>query len=208
MNRLLIAALTVMLSLAFVSTSSAQQTQLKIATANPAKIFNDMQETKDLKEKLEADSKELGNQEKQIQANIQGLQDKLKQLVAGTQQYADTRKELIQQAVQYDTWKKIAQAQIQDAQKTQMKLLFDKITEAVKAVAKEQNLDLVLAETNVEFPDIEQINVDQLRALINQRNVMFSSGNLDISAAVTAKLDAAYKTRGTTPPVTPPAVKP
>lgn len=208
MNRVLIAAASIMLSLAFVSSSFAQQTQLKIATANPAKIFNDMQETKDLKEKLEADSKELANQEKQIQANIQALQEKLKQLVEGTDQYGATRKDLIQQAVQYDTWKKVAQAQIQDQQKYQMKVLFDKITDGVKEVAKAQSIDLVLAETNVDFPPLDQINVDQLRALINQRNVMFSSGNLDISAQVTAKLDANYKTRGTAAPAPAPAVKP
>ncbi len=206
MNRVWIAALALVLMLTF-SPAVRAEDMPHIATANPGKIFNEMQETKDLKEQLDATSKELGNQLNAQEQTLKGLQDRLKQLAPGTQQYNDTRKELIQKAVELDTWKKVSQAQLQDQQKYQMKSLFDKITEATRSVAMTQKLDIVFTETNVDFPDMDQINVDQLRALINQRNILFSSGKYDISAQVTAKLDADYKSRGMAPP-TPPTPAP
>ncbi len=203
MNRVWIVALMLAGSLSLVANAHAQDVP-KIATANPGKIFNDMQETNDLKQKLDADQKDLNAQQKAKEDEVTGLNAALKQLQPGSPQYNDKRKELIQKAVELDTWKKVTQAQVQDQQKFQMKALFDKIADAVKAVATQQKLDLVITETNVDFPqDMDQINLDQLRALINQRNVMYSSGKLDISAQVTAKLDADYKSHsaGTPPPL-------
>lgn len=194
MKRAWIVALGLVSSMSLATASFAQS----IATANPAKIFNEMQETKELKEKLESDSKKLGDQQKAKEEELKGLQESLKVLSPGAPQYYESRKNFIQKAVELDTWKKVNQAQIQDQQKFQMKVLFDKIMEATKAVAMEQKADLVVAESNVEFPEMDQINVDQLRALINQRNVIYSSGKLDISDKVTAKLDADYKAKSGT----------
>ncbi len=192
MNRAWIATLVVMTSLAFAATSHAQN----IASANPAKIFNEMQETKDLKQQLEANSNKLNAEQKAKEEEVKGLQDSLKVLTPGAPQYYEGRKNLISKLVELDTWKKVQQAQIQDQQKFQMKILFDKIMEATKVVAEEMKLDLVVSETNVDFPEMDQINVDQLRALINQRNVIYNSKKLDISEKVTAKLDADYKSKG------------
>lgn len=185
----LVTALFICLGLAH--SAGAQET--KIAVCNPAKIFNSMQETKDLKDKMEAQGKDLENQDVAKKKELEALQAKLKMLTPGSAPHEEAQKELIKKAIEYDTWKKINQAQVQQDQKLSMKSLFDKITAATEAVAKENNIDLVIAETNVEFPDIGQINVDQLRALINQRNVIYNNGKLDISDKIIAKLDADYK---------------
>lgn len=174
------------------SLAGAQDT-LRLGTANPAKVFNDMQETKDLKEKMDAEGKNLINEGNAREEEIRGLQAAIKILSPGSPQYQEKQKELFKKAIDLDVWKKVNQAQLQQNQKLQMKLLFDKITEATKAVAQQEKLDLVIAETNVEFPDIDQMNVDQLRALINQRNVLFNSGKFDISEKITTKLNADYK---------------
>ena len=194
MLRALSLSIALMLCLGLASSANAQAA--KIAVCNPARIFNDMQETKDLKEQMEKTGGDLAQQEKAKGAELQALQEKLKLLTPSSQQYKDAEKELLEKAITFDTWKKINQAQVQQSQKLSMKTLFDKITDATKAIAEADNLDLVIAETNVEFPDINQINVDQLRALINQRNVIFNKGNMDISAKITAKLDADYKAGG------------
>jgi Skp family chaperone for outer membrane proteins len=191
MLRALSLSIALILCLGLANSASAQD--VKIAVCNPAKIFNNMQETKDLKDKMEAQGKDLQNQEDAKKKELEALQAKLKMLNAGSPQHDESQKELIKKAIEYDTWKKINQAQVQQDQKLSMKVLFDKITDATKAVADADGIDLVIAETNVEFPAIDQINVDQLRALINQRNVIVNKGKMDISDKVTAKLDADYK---------------
>ncbi len=189
MKRTWIVALALLSSMAITASTYAQT----IAIASPAKIFNEMLETKDLKEKLESEGKKINDQLKVKEEELKSMSESLKVLTPGAPQYYESRKALIQKAIELDTWKKVTQAQTQESQKYQMKLLFDKISDAVKAIAIEDKIDLVIAESNVEFPEMDQINVDQLRGLINQRNVIYSSGKLDISSKVTAKLDADYK---------------
>ena len=66
------------------------------------------------------------------------------------------------------------------------------------ALAETKKLDLVLVEQKIDLPSdpntMEQINVDQLRNLINQRSVMFSNGKYDITNDVLSAVDAKYKT--------------
>jgi Skp family chaperone for outer membrane proteins len=198
MLRALSLSIVVMLCLGLASNAIAQEG--KIATCNPARIFNEMQETKDLKEKMEVQGKALQGEEDAKKKEIDALGAKLKLLNPGTAQHDEAQRDLLKKAIEHDTWKKINQAQVQQEQKLSMKLLFDKITAATKAVAEADGIDLVIAEANVEFPDVSQINVDQLRALINQRNVMYNKGTRDISGKIIAKLDADYKTGGAAAP--------
>jgi len=86
-------------------------------------------------------------------------------------------------------------ANIQRTQKQKMLDIFNRITTAVAQVATQKGLDLVIAEQR---PDItpeamDQMNVDQIRMIINQRNVLFSNPTVDISSDVIASMDAAYK---------------
>ena len=72
-----------------------------------------------------------------------------------------------------------------------MKALFEKIEQATREVAEAAKIDLVIVEQRVDLPaDLDQINVDQLRGLINQRTVLFNNGRLDITNDVLARVDA------------------
>src|SRR5687768_2404906 len=95
------------LCLGFATLADAQE--LKIAVVNPAKIFNEMQETKDLKEFMEKQGKTLADEEKAKQEEIQGLQGGLKLLNPGSQQFQEKEKQLLEKAIMFDTWKKINQ---------------------------------------------------------------------------------------------------
>jgi len=43
--------------------------------------------------------------------------------------------------------------------------------------------------------NLDAINVDQLRLLINQRNVLFSAPAVDVTQDVIAQMDKAYKAK-------------
>jgi Skp family chaperone for outer membrane proteins len=172
----------------------AQTGNVKIAIANPAKIFNDIQETKDLKAKMESERKTLEATELEKRQKLKDLQTQRDTLKPDSPQYGELNKQLVQASIDFEVWGRIQQAEIQRMQKQQMKSLFDRITAGVAQVATQRQLDLVIAEQRPEFPDnLDQLNVDQLRALINQRNVLFSSPVVDISSEVIAAMDAAYK---------------
>jgi Skp family chaperone for outer membrane proteins len=169
------------------------QDATRVAVVNPARAFQEMQETKDLKAALE-------NQRKQLEGEVNGRQQKVKDLQAArdllkpdSTQYQEADKNFMQEAIQFDTWSKITQAQLQGQQKQQMKVLFDTIVAATSQVAQQKNIDLVIADHRPDLPEnLAAINVEQLRAILNGRNVLFSSSKVDISIAVIASLYSLY----------------
>src|SRR5215212_10637420 len=169
------------------------QNAAKIATVNAARVFNEIQEKKDLTAKMENDQKSLQAADVDKKTKLKDLQSAREALKPDAPQYEQANKDLMQAAVDYEVWQRIQGANIQRMQKQQMLNIFNKITTAVGEVAKQKGLDLVIAEQRPEVQDaqLEQMTVDQLRIVINQRNVLFSNPTVDISNDVIAAMDAA-----------------
>src|ERR1044072_3745797 len=137
--RTLTLALAAIATLIFSAAAQAQGTS--IGTVNPAKAFNEMQETKDLKQKLDAERSAFETEAKSRQQKVKDLQQQRDLLKSDSPQYADLDKQLLDAAIQFDTWTKITQAQAQRNQKVQMRNLFDKIIATASEVAAAKNID-------------------------------------------------------------------
>jgi Skp family chaperone for outer membrane proteins len=164
----------------------------KVAVANTARIFNDMQETKDLKEKLEARRQEVSNEENDRRTKIKEMEDNLKELHPDNPQFDKAQQDLDQAMADFDSWGKVVRLQAEREQKQTMVMLFDKIQAAVTQIAKEDQIDIVLADQGPDIGNTEDLTFDQLRALINQKDVLFTSKRADISDEVLTLLDAQY----------------
>ena len=165
----------------------------KVAVANPSTILTNLQETKDMQARLDQEKKTLGNIELDKRAKIKDLTSARDALKPDAPQYAEKNKELQAAQVDLEVWGRIMQADGQRTFKQQLKSLYDKVTAGVAEVAAEKHIDLVIAEIKPEIPDnLEQINPDQLRALMTQRNVLFVASQLDITNDVVAAMDAKY----------------
>ncbi|MCC6239349.1 MAG: OmpH family outer membrane protein [Phycisphaerales bacterium] len=168
--------------------------QSKIGVVDTARIFNEMKETQELQTKLQQDRDRLADEERQKRGHIQALREARDQLKADSPQYQQRNEELLKASVEFEVWGRMMQASVQRQQKQQIARLFDKIEQAVTEVAKTHNMDLVLAQQAMELPDdLDKINVDQLKQLINERTVLYAADNLNISAEVITYLDAKYK---------------
>jgi Skp family chaperone for outer membrane proteins len=180
-------------ALCFALPAGAQQVA-KVATVNAAKVFQEIQETKDLKSKMENDQKTLQAQDLEKNTKIKDLQSARDALKPDAPQYDKANQDLMQAAIDYKVWQQIQGAHIAQMQKQQMLAIFNKITTAVSEVATAKALDLVIAEQKPEIPDnLDAISVDELRMRINQRNVLFSNPAVDVSNDVIAAMDAKYK---------------
>lgn len=168
----------------------------KIAIANAAKIFQEVQEVKDLRTKLEAQKKKLDDEKLLRQQKLRELQNTRDALKADSPAFAEKNRELMQGAVEYQVWERMATADSDREQKQQMLSIYNRITTTIQEVAASKQIDIVLAEQRPELPDaaaLEQVNLDQLRALIISRNVLFASGSVDVTNDVVAAMDAKYK---------------
>jgi Skp family chaperone for outer membrane proteins len=165
----------------------------KIAVANPSTILMSLQETKDMQAHLDQEKKTLGNIELDKRAKIKDLTSARDALKPDAPQYAEKNKELLAAQVDLEVWGKIMQADGQRTFKQQLKQLYDKVTAGIADVAAERHIDLVLAEIKPEIPEnLEQINPDQLRALMTSRNILFVASQLDITNDVISAMDAKY----------------
>jgi Skp family chaperone for outer membrane proteins len=172
----------------------AQASISKVAIANPVKIFNDIAETNDLKARMQSDQKNIEAEELRRRTQLNDLKAQRDALKPDSPQYAEKNKALLDASIQYEVWGRLTNMEIQRQQKQQIKTLYDKIRSAIAEVAVKKNIELVLAEQGIDLPaDLEQINMDQLKVLINQRNVLYNTALVDISADVVATMDLKYK---------------
>lgn len=173
----------------------------RIAVANTAHIFSEMQELKDLRAKLQSEQKLLAGVSNEKQDKLKAMKAARDALKADSPQYQDKNAELLKAAIEYESWGKINEADVQRNQKLQMRRLFEKIEQAVAEVAKQKGYDLVITDQHPDLPDeVDQVSLDQLRTMINSRNVLYTGEKIDISNDVLAVLDARYRANVKTPP--------
>ena len=186
---------TGLFSLGALTLPAVAQNAPRIAVANTAKILNDLQETKDLNQKINNDLKTLDAERQTKQQKVTDLQAKRDQLRTDAPQYNDVNQEWLKARIEFEIWAQLQQANLQRDQKIQMRALFNKIVQTVAEVATKKAIDLVLAEQRVDIPDnMDQLQVDQLKAIIGQRNVLFAnSATVDITNDVISAMDATYK---------------
>src|SRR5918993_2333808 len=158
-----------------------------------------MQESQDLKVNLESERVRLTSMEKEKRDALQALQNQRNQLKQDTPQWEELNNKLMDAALEFQLWGQQTKAKAERNQKRQMKQLFERIEQAVGEVAARDGYDIVFADQHPELPEnLDQINFDQLRALINSRTVLYTAKKSDISDAVIALLDSKYKGRGGT----------
>ncbi len=174
-----------------------QPASLRIGVANIAKIFADMQELKDLNQKMDADRRLLEGVNQEKQTKLKALKAERDTLKPETPQAQDKNAEYLRTAIEYETWAKLTEVNLQRQLKVQTKALFDKIEAACAEVAKQKGLDLVLTDQRPDFPeDLDRLTVEQVRGMITSRSVLYANDKVDISSAVLAALDATYKSAG------------
>ncbi len=172
----------------------AQNAPTRVAIANPAKIFNELQETRDLQAKFNNDLSALNVQKKEKELKLNDTKSARDAVKPDSTTWVERNDELLRLAVDYEVWQRITQAELERQQKTQMKLIFDKITESIGQVATGKGIDLVIAEVRPDLPEsLDQIQVNDLRARLVSRNVLFNAPGVDISNDVIAAMDAKYK---------------
>src|SRR4051794_30155336 len=112
-------ALIAMFTIASLPNSARAQAQNlnRIAIANPVKIFNDLQETKDLRQKMESDAKTAEAERLTKQSTVNDLKQKRDVYQPQAPKFAELNQQYLQAAIEFDTWGKIRSLQLQNDQK-------------------------------------------------------------------------------------------
>lgn len=178
------------------SPACAEDAAQKVATVNPAGVFEKMEERNDAQKALNNALEDFKKKDADFKAKLNDLKSRRDQLDNKSKQFSDLNQQLMNDAIQYDTWTKISQANMQREQKQMLVTLFRQIQEAVGKVAVKRQLDIVLTDQKVELPDdpnvLGQMDINQLRALINSQVVIYNGGKVDITQDVILLLNNEY----------------
>jgi Skp family chaperone for outer membrane proteins len=189
----IVAPLALLICAALPNFARAQGTT-KIAVANPVKIFNDLQETKDLRAKMDNDQKQAETLRVQKTSHLKDTKEQRDSYDQKSAKYNEMNQKYLAEAIELDTWSKITAVQLQNDQKQKIADLYAKILRGIATVATAQKVDLVLADQAPQLPDnLESIDVNQLRAILGSRNILYFGAGADITDAVVTEMDKSYK---------------
>ena len=189
MNRLFLAAL-----LFACLPAAAQDAAVRIAVANPSRILQQMQETQDKNKALKDEQAKLTAEGQAKVEEMKTVQEKMKFSKKGTPDFNEKVNALSKMRVELQVWDETKKQELTRMHKEQIKALFEKIQATIAQIAAEKKIDLVLTDFGADLPeDLEGVSPEDLHRMINQKNILFTGKGVDISAEVTARLDAAYK---------------
>ena len=136
-----------------------------------------MQETKALQANMSEDQKRFSAEQQERQKQIEQLKASRQNLNPSHPQYEELSNQLLKASMEYKVWVESRRLMAEQTQKRQMKMLFEKIQGAIAEVAKQRQIDVVLADNKDPLPtdaDLEQVDIRALRGAILQKEVLFA----------------------------------
>jgi outer membrane protein len=185
----------------------AQGSNVRIAVADAARIFNEMQETKDAQSQMQEERNRLEAVGKEKADELNKLKAQRDQLKPGAPGYDELTDKLNDAYNDFQAWRASAQAKAERNQKRQVATLFQKVEAATSQIAQREGYDLVLAKQQPQLPEnLDAVKYEQVVQILSARNVLYAAPRADISDMVIQQLNANYKGRvGAATTATPPA---
>jgi Skp family chaperone for outer membrane proteins len=173
----------------------AQSRPIRVAVANTMRIFNELQETKDVEARLLADRQALAAQEKPMQEKLKTLEAEKANFRPDSPQYEQWQSQYLRAANEHKLWAQIEMGELDWKRKRQTRAIYRRIYDAVQQYAEKEGIDLVLSDHQPTLGDKEMASVpfDQMATLMNQRRVLYASKAADISDKIIALMDTRYK---------------
>jgi Skp family chaperone for outer membrane proteins len=183
----------------------AQGSNVRIAVADAARIFNEMQETKDTQAQMQEERNRLEAVGKEKADELNKLKAQREQLKAGAPGYDELTDKLNDAYNDFQAWRASAQAKAERNQKRQVSTLFQKVEAATAQVAQSQGYDLVLAKQQPSLPEnLDAVKYEQVVQILSARNVLYAAPRADISDQVIQVLNTNYKGHGGAATTAPP----
>jgi len=171
----------------------AQAQNLKMATANPYRIYTQIKEQVDFQQRLENDKQRLVKEDNDRQMAIKQKLAERQQVKPDHPHFTELSREIEKAGSEYKAWQETQNSELARQQKMKFLTTYKKIEDAVARVAEQEKIDLVLSTGPREFPStVEGMNFNELEGLIGSRKIMYSKNIPDISEKVIAVLDADY----------------
>lgn len=201
MKRVLLSALTIAVCATTINVASAQQ-QLssagpaKIGLIDMAKVFQDYQKFKDLRENLKTKIEASDAKAKQLATAVTNIQNQMKDIKPGSPQYGQYEKALLSARGDFEAFRAGEQRDLMRQESAIYKQIYVEVTEAVRLYANVKKYSLVLrfSPKGAEESETPQQIVDSMN-----RQVVYHRPDDDITQNVLGYLNRQYQKTASAP---------
>ncbi|MCB9857933.1 MAG: OmpH family outer membrane protein [Phycisphaerales bacterium] len=164
----------------------------RVAVLNLHRIFDETKQIMDLNQQIkqqEADFRAEAQRRKDV---IETKQTELVAFRQGTTDYETRRKDLVRLNIESNVWLQTTEAELEQMKFDWTKHIYEKALEASRQVANERGYDAILQFKEYK-PEMVDPNVQAMRRVIQERDVLFYRGEIDITDEVIRRMDQAYQ---------------
>ena len=169
--------------------ATAPERGLRVAVVDMSTVLRSSKQWRDAGEErmrlMEQMSLTLGK----LGQHVQVLRNEYGNLPPGTEERAQKEREIAEALDKLQTTRREFETQIAEHHNRAGRELFQKITEAVRDHAEENDIDLVLKKQQLDFTGVETVEQSLLLATTE---VLYARTTLDISEAVVERINADY----------------
>ena len=166
--------------------TKSDKSSLKIGVVSIRTIFQDCRRNIKYREEMSTERNkvvaELDKLAKEIEADKAGL----KTLKEGSSDYLASLKEILEKQAKVQTQQEFYKQQMGMRELRWIEQLYKDILQATGEVAKQKGLDMVFEKSE---PDLPAPNSNELTLTISTNKVLYSTGCVDITSEVMAKVD-------------------
>jgi Skp family chaperone for outer membrane proteins len=166
-----------------------------MAVLDLVRIFNECAQIQDLNQMIREKSDGFTKEATQRKKVIEDKQMELSAFKVGSPDWEARRKDLVRLNIEANVWLKVTEQQVEQEKFDWTRIIYEKAVQLSAEIAKDRGYDVVLQKTEFKPEDIEQ-TVQNLRRVIQDRSVIYSTVDNDITEQVIRKMDSDYKAAG------------
>ncbi|HAW96156.1 MAG: hypothetical protein CMJ29_10650 [Phycisphaerae bacterium] len=164
-----------------------------VAVVNLEKTFNGLEEWVAVEAMLMDMGAKLEDEAARRREEVEGLLADTEDYPVGSEKYKDAERRYEMAALEFQAYVAMHQGRRMEYNDTQIRSIYEKIKDAANTMADERGLDLILVDDSVvPIPEDTQ----DILAQISSRRVLFAREQLDITNALIAEMNTAYRAGG------------
>lgn len=172
----------------------------RIAVIDFHRIFDETRQIGDLNQQIKTKESEFRAEADQRKKVIETKQKELVAFTPGTPDYESRRKDLVRLNIESNVWLQTTQAEIDSMKFDWTQLIYEKAVDVARQVAAERGYDAVLQYKEYD-PMMVDPNVQAMRRLIQDREVIYHRPEIDITNDVIKRMDQQYRPQAPAAPV-------
>jgi Skp family chaperone for outer membrane proteins len=164
---------------------------VRVAVCDFGKVYNNYDKTKALQKKLDENLSLIKDEDEKRTREIQRIKEALKSYNERSPDYERQFNDFITKTAEHRTWMDVQKAKSQRWHLMMTTEMFNEIKNAIKAVAQDKGIDIVLQTHQLNFDNPTDVNELFQRATLHK--VLYNSDQVDITDLTLTKVNAAFK---------------